>query len=89
MNPTYNAIYIYSRFSQINNGDLNFMSDDNAAFRKEVISYFRRNVYNQGHEFLEWIPRNKAHILDLMKQKFKDYPVGDIEHILDVYYSKL
>ena len=65
------------------------MSDDNAAFRKEVISYIRRNVYDQGHEFLEWVPRNKARILDLMKEKFKDLPIIEIENILDVYYSKL
>ncbi len=65
------------------------MSDDNAAFRKEVISYFRRNVYDQGHEFLEWVPRNKARILDLMKEKFKDLPIIEIENILDIYYSKL
>ena len=65
------------------------MSDDNTDFKKEVISYFRRNVYNYQNEFLEWIPRNKARILDLMKEKFKDYPISDIENILDVYYSKL
>ena len=65
------------------------MSDHYTYFKNEVISYFRRNVYDQGHEFLEWIPRNKARILDLMKEKFKDHPISEIENILDLYYSKL
>lgn len=65
------------------------MSDDNADFRKEVISYFRLNVYHYENEFLEWIPRNRARILDIMKEKFKDHPISEIEDILDVYYSKL
>ena len=65
------------------------MSDDNADFRKEVISYFRWNVYNYEDEILEWIPRNRARILNVMKEKFKDHPIYEIENILDVYYSKL
>ena len=65
------------------------MSDDNTDFRKEVISYFRLNVYHYENEFLEWIPRNRARILDIMKEKFKDHPISEIEDILDVYYSKL
>jgi len=65
------------------------MSDDNADFSKEVISYFRRDVYDQGHEFLEWIPRNKARILDLMKEKYKDHSIVELEYIMDEYYSKL
>ena len=65
------------------------MSDNYADFKKEVISYFRFNVYNYQDEFLEWIPRNKARILDLMKKKFKDHPISEIENILDIYYSKM
>jgi len=65
------------------------MSDSNADFKKEVISYFRWNVYNYEDEFLEWIPRNKARILNIMKEHFEDHPVSKIEQILDEYYSKL
>ncbi|MHA1473857.1 MAG: hypothetical protein ACTSRX_03685 [Promethearchaeota archaeon] len=65
------------------------MSDDNTDFRKEVISYFRLNVYHYENEFLEWIPRNKARILDLLKEKYKDHSIVELENILDVYYSKL
>ena len=65
------------------------MSDDNADFRKEVISYFRFNIYNYGDEFLEWIPRNKARILDLLKEKYNDHSIVELEQILDEYYSKL
>jgi len=65
------------------------MSDDNATFRKHVISYFRRNVYNHGDEFLEWIPRNKTRILDLMQQEFKDHSLSEIESVLDDYYSEM
>jgi len=65
------------------------MSDDNADFRKEVISYFRLNVYHYENEFLEWIPRNKARILDLMKEKYNDHSIVELEQILDEYYSKM
>ncbi len=65
------------------------MSDDNADFRKEVISYFRFNVYNYKDEFLEWIPRNKARILDLMKEKYENHSIVELEQILDEYYSKM
>ncbi len=65
------------------------MSDYNSDFRKEVISYFRFNVYNYEDEFLEWIPRNKVRILDLMKEKFKDHALSEIEEIMDAYYSKM
>ena len=65
------------------------MSENNADFRKEVISYFRLNVYHHENEFLEWIPRNKARILDLMKGRYSDHSIVELEQILDEYYLKL
>ncbi|MCF2138616.1 MAG: hypothetical protein K9W44_01005 [Candidatus Lokiarchaeota archaeon] len=65
------------------------MSDDNAIFRKQVISYYRKNIYDYEGEVLEWIPRNKTRILDLMQEKFKDHPVTEIERILNEYYSEM
>ncbi|QEE17462.1 hypothetical protein DSAG12_03299 [Promethearchaeum syntrophicum] len=65
------------------------MSENNADFRKEVISYFRLNVYHNENEFLEWIPRNKARILDLMKERYNDHSIVELEQIMDDYYSKL
>jgi hypothetical protein len=57
---------------------------------KRVVKYYRRNIYGtQSDDFLEWIPRTKTRILDLMRDEFKDVPLATLEKIMDDYYSDL
>ena len=65
------------------------LAADQTKFRKEVISYYRRNVYDYQGEVLEWIPRNKTRILDIMKENFKDHSLTEIERVLNEYYSNM
>ncbi|RLI66762.1 MAG: hypothetical protein DRO88_00835 [Promethearchaeia archaeon] len=65
------------------------LAEDQTKFRKEVISYYRRNVYDYQGEVLEWIPRNKTRILDIMKENFKDHSLTEIERVLNEYYSNM
>ena len=57
---------------------------------KRVVKYYRQKIYGtQTDDFLEWIPRTKTRILDLMREEFKDIPLATLEKIMDDYYSDL
>ncbi|MHA1744611.1 MAG: hypothetical protein ACTSWW_01355 [Promethearchaeota archaeon] len=57
---------------------------------KRVVKYYRRNIYGTlADDFLEWIPRNKTRILDLMRHEFAEIPLATLEKIMDDYYSDL
>lgn len=58
--------------------------------RKEVIRYYRDNVYwtNTG-EILEWNAYNRDKILHLMMEKFIDESEYDIERILEDYHKRI
>ena len=54
------------------------------------MKYYRRNIYGTlTDDFLEWIPRNKTRILDLMRDEFAEIPLATLEKIMDDYYSDL
>ena len=62
----------------------------NKDLSKKVVKYYRTQIYGtQSDDFLEWIPRTKTRILDLMREEFKDVPLATLEKIMDDYYSDL
>jgi len=57
---------------------------------KKVVKYYRRSIYGTlTDDFLEWIPRNKTRILDLMRNEFAETHLATLEKIMDDYYSDL
>ncbi|UYP47380.1 hypothetical protein NEF87_003665 [Candidatus Lokiarchaeum ossiferum] len=66
-----------------------FKGDGTDELRRLIVNYYRNHVYGAfADNFLEWNPKNKLVIIDLIKQEFQECDLQTIESIMDEYYKE-